>query len=201
MMVLLDTSQDLDQCSKELGLDVEQLLTPLTRYRLQRPRSKFAIDNGAFSQFNERAFLSLLAREYHRRDQCIFVCAPDVVGSFDKTLQLFHEWKERLKDWPRAFVLQDGLQISLVPWDEIAAVFVGGSNKFKGSFLTWECLKVARSLGKWIHIGRVNNPNRYSYFYGLADSCDGTGLSRYTHMRQAISRRHNQRGLFGEISH
>ena len=170
MLALLDTSQNLDQCAAEIGCDVEQLLTPLTRYRLRRPHARFAIDNGAYSEFNERAFMSLLAREYERREQCLFVCAPDVVGSFDKTLALFNEWKERLNDWPRAFVLQDGLQISLVPWNDIAAVFVGGTNKFKGASVTWECLKAAKTMGKWVHIGRVNNPNRYNYFYGLADS-------------------------------
>lgn len=196
MMVLLDTSQDLDQCSVEIGCEVEQLLTPLTRYRLRRPNAKFAIDNGAFSGFNERAFNSLLKREYERRSQCLFVCAPDVVGSFDKTLTLFHEWKDKLKDWPIAFVLQDGLQISQVPWDDIAAVFVGGTNKFKGSVVVWECLKAAKTLSKWVHIGRVNNPNRYNYFHGVADSCDGTGLSRYTHMRQAIAKRHHQGRFF-----
>lgn len=198
MIVLLDTSpsQGIKNCGAELNCDVGQLLTPLTRYLLQHPELPWAVDNGAFSGFNEKAFESLLRREFHHRHHCKFVCAPDVVADFGKTLELFYEWKDRLKDWPIAFVLQDGLQISHIPWKDIAAVFVGGTNKFKGSFVLWECLKAAKSMGKWVHIGRVNNPNRFNYFYDIADSCDGTGISRYTHMRQAIAKRHNQQALF-----
>jgi hypothetical protein len=198
MIFLLDTSpkQGIKNCGDELKVGVGQLLTPLTRYRLQHPELPWAIDNGAFSGFNEKAFTALLKREHHHRGNCKFVCAPDVVADHGKTIALFNEWKDKLKDWPIAFVLQDGLKISEVPWNEISAVFVGGSNRFKGSFVLWECLKAAKAMGKWVHIGRVNNGNRYNYFQDIADSCDGTGVSRYTHMRQGISNRHNQERLF-----
>ena len=198
MIFLLDTSpkQGIKNCGEELGVGVGQLLTPLTRYRLQHPDLPWAIDNGAFSGFNEKAFTALLKREHHHRGNCKFVCAPDVVADHGKTIALFNEWKDKLKDWPIAFVLQDGLKISEVPWNEISAVFVGGSNRFKGSFVLWECLKAAKAMGKWVHIGRVNNGNRYNYFQDIADSCDGTGVSRYTHMRQGISNRNNQERLF-----
>ena len=33
-------------------------------------------------------------------------------------------------------------------------------------------------------------------FENIADSCDGTGISRYTHMRNAIAKRKNQNTLF-----
>jgi hypothetical protein len=198
VIVLLDTPPKLGVtgCQPELGTEVGQLLTPLTRYRLQNAALPWAIDNGAYAGFREKEFLALLKREEHHKHNCLFVCAPDVVADFDATLTLFNEWKNRLDGWNLAFVLQDGLQISRVPWNDIAAVFVGGSNKFKGSFVLLECLKIARWMDKWIHIGRVNTPNRYKFFEGIADSCDGTGLSRYTHMREAIAKRHNQRGLF-----
>lgn len=38
-----------------------------------------------------------------------------------------------------------------------------------------------------VHIGRVNTPGRFERFEKLgADSIDGTGLARYSHMRAAI---------------
>ena len=78
MIVLLDTSTDLDEAARELSLPVGQLLTPLTRFRNRRP-DLFAIDNGAFSGFRARAFRSLLKREEANRAGCLFVAAPDVV--------------------------------------------------------------------------------------------------------------------------
>lgn len=187
MLVLLDTSQKLDDCAAELGCEVEQLLTPLTRYKLQRPDSRFAIDNGAFSSFDVKAFNALLAREFDRRHNCIFVCAPDVVGSARRTLEVFHRWKTKLIDWPVALVAQDGQQDLEIPWDEIKAIFIGGTTEFKLSKHTEQIVKAAKALDKWVHVGRVNTPGRFEYFEKMgADSIDGTGLSRYSGMRDAI---------------
>ena len=66
MIVLLDTNHDLDEAAKELGCRVEQLLTPLTRFKAKKPDAPFAIDNGAFAGFNRSSFESLLKREAHR---------------------------------------------------------------------------------------------------------------------------------------
>jgi len=187
VLVLLDTSQKLDDCAAELGCEVEQLLTPLTRYKLQRPDSRFAIDNGAFSSFDVKAFNALLAREFDRRHNCIFVCAPDVVGSARRTLEVFHRWKTKLIDWPVALVAQDGQQDLEIPWDEIKAIFIGGTTEFKLSKHTEQIVKAAKALDKWVHVGRVNTPGRFEYFEKMgADSIDGTGLSRYSGMRDAI---------------
>ena len=192
VLVLLDTSQKLDDCAAELGCDVEQLLTPLTRYRLQRPESRFAIDNGAFSSFDSKAFDAMLKREFERRANCIFVCAPDVVGSARRTLEVFSRWKDRLKDWPIALVAQDGQQDMDIPWDEIKAVFIGGSTEFKLSIHATQIVRAAKMLDKWVHVGRVNTPGRFEYFEKMgADSIDGTGLSRYSWMREKIY--HDQR--------
>jgi len=193
VLVLLDTSHDLTVAAGELGCEVEQLLTPLTRYRLRRPDSRFAIDNGAFSGFDEKAFMALLKREHERRHNCIFVCAPDVVGSAEKTLQLFNEWKDRLSEWPLALVIQDGQQYLPIPWDEIKAIFIGGSTQFKVSQDVEKIILQAKQRGKWVHVGRVNTPHRFKYFERIgADSIDGTGLSRYSWMREMIARRFHQ---------
>lgn len=199
MIVLLDTSpsQGIINCGEELQCDVGQLLTPLTRYKLQEPDLPWAIDNGAFSYFDEKAFMALLAREFHHRQNCKFVCAPDVVGSGRRTLECFNAWADRLSDWPIALVLQDGQEDLDIPWGRIAAVFLGGTNKFKLSDAAMQCLKAAKILNKWVHVGRINDPARFAHFEGIADSCDGTGISRYSHMRDAISKRKNQLELIG----
>lgn len=199
MIVLLDTSEDLAVCATELGYDVGQLLTPLTRFRLQHPELQFAIDNGSFAHFEEKSFLSLLEREEHHKANCLFVTAPDVVGSARRTLEVFAHWKGRLASWPLALACQDGQEDLPLPWDDIAAVFIGGSTNWKLSNHAAHCIKAAKALGKWAHVGRVNDPARFEYFEKLgADSIDGSGIARYSHMREAISKRDNQGELFSE---
>lgn len=188
MLALLDTSEKLEVCAQELGCEVEQLLTPLTRFKLQRPGSRFAIDNGAYAEFSADAFLSLLEREQERRAQCLFVCAPDVVASARRTLEVFERWAPRLGGWPVALVIQDGQQDLPIPWDSLAAVFIGGSTEYKLSRHVVQVVQAAKALGKWVHAGRVNTPGRFEYFEKMgADSIDGSGLARFSHMREAIA--------------
>lgn len=195
MIALLDNGQDLDQCADEIGCKVGQLLTPLTRYRLRT--GFFAIDNGGYSKVDIPAFLALLKREHLRREECLFVAAPDVVGSARRTLEVFDRWRPRLDGWKLALVCQDGQEHLPIPWDDIAAVFIGGSTAWKCSPHAEHIVKAAKALEKWVHIGRVNDPTRFKHFEKMgADSCDGTGIARYTHMRQAIASRHNQKDIF-----
>lgn len=192
MIVMLDTSQDFAECQRELGgIPVEQLFTPLTRYRAQRPEERFCIDNGAFSRFEAKAFRSLLKREEPRRDLCRFVAVPDVVGSARRTLEVFCHWKSELAGWPLALVMQNGQESLDIPWDDISAIFVGGDTEWKEGPHARACVKAAIAIGKWVHVGRVNTPARYDYFREMgAHSCDGTGLARYSHMREAIASAH-----------
>jgi len=193
MIVLLDTSHDLDECAAELNCEVGQLLTPLSRFRLRNPELPWAIDNGAYADLKIKAFLSLLERERHHQDRCLFVAAPDVVGSARRTLEVFDIWKPRLKGWSLALVCQDGLEDLPIPWNDIAAVFIGGSTKWKCSQHAAQIIKAAKALEKWVHVGRVNHQERFDHFRDLgADSIDGTGLSKYSHMRKAIANRAQQ---------
>lgn len=198
---MLDTSHDLDGCSKELGCPVEQLLTPLTRYLPQKPDQPFCIDNGAFSGFNRKSFESLLEREIERQHLCRFVALPDVVGSARRTLEAFAHWKFKLAGWPKALVAQDGLELLDIPWDSIDAIFVGGSTDWKLSKHAADVIRTAKICDKWVHVGRVNTPGRLEHFEELgADSIDGTGLSRYTWMRERIYRAAHSPNLFTEVA-
>lgn len=189
-MFLLDTNQDYEHCAAELAVTSEavgQLLTPLTQFS-DRSRPHFAIDNGAFANFDRDAFLALLGRQESEKHRCLFVAVPDVVGSARRTLELFEWWAPALAHWPLAFVLQDGQQDARIPWADIAAVFVGGTDGFKTSPASEQCIKAAKALGKWVHVGRVNTPDRVLWAERVgADSVDGSGISRYSHMRKQIA--------------
>lgn len=192
MIAMLDNPEDLDKASQEIGCPVEQIITPLGRNKAKDPNAHFCIDNGAFSGFNETAFISLLNREQPRRDLCRFVAVPDVVGSARRTLEIFKFWDRRIHTYHKlALVCQDGQEDLPIPWDRIDAVFIGGSTEWKMGKHAIHCIKAAQALGKWVHVGRVNTPGRFEYFESLGvDSIDGMGLSRYTHMRESIHRSH-----------
>ncbi len=187
MIAMLDTSEDLTVCEAEIGCPVEQLLTPLTRFKRQNETAHFAIDNGAFTRFDETAFLSLLEREKQARKLCRFVCCPDVVAEACRTIELFNEWQYKLEGWPLAFVAQDGIENQFIPWDGIKAVFIGGSTDWKMGSHAAAVIKTGKILHKWVHVGRVNTPGRFEHFESLgADSIDGSGLGRFSWMRERI---------------
>lgn len=196
MIALLDNGQDLDVCAGEIGGYVGQLLTPLTRYLLRDPSRPWAIDNGAFSGLDIAAFLALLEREEHHRDRCLFVTVPDIVGSARRTLELYDYWRPRLCTWRLAFACQDGQENLPIPWAEIDAVFIGGSTNWKGSDHAAQIVRAARAMGKWVHVGRVNDGVRWAHFEKLgANSADGTGIARFSHMRRGIAARDQQGDL------
>lgn len=193
MLPLLDNGQDLDLCAEEIGGPVGQLLTPLTRYRLRNPDMPWAIDNGGFKNLDADGLLSLMKREDHHREKCLFVSCPDIVGSAQRTIEVFRVWRPKLDGWKVAFVCQDGQEYLPIPWDEIDAIFIGGSTNWKLSIHVEQIVKTALLFGKHVHVGRVNDPNRYLHFERLGvHTCDGSGLARYTHMRIAVSNRNNR---------
>jgi hypothetical protein len=197
VIALLDNGQDLETCASEIGCPVGQLLTPLTRYKLRDPDAPWAIDNGAFAQFNAAEFTTLLAREAHHKAKCLFVTVPDVVGSARRTLEVFEHWAPLLPGWTLALACQDGQEDLPIPWSRIGAVFIGGSTNWKCSEHVVQIIRAARALGKHTHVGRLNDPSRWKHFEALGvDTCDGTGIARYTHMREAIRNRNIQQEIF-----
>lgn len=202
MIAMLDTSEDLDVCEQEIGCPVEQLLTPLTRFTRQAPEMPFAIDNGCFKRFLEAEFLSLLEREKPTRHLCRFVTCPDIVASARRTLEVFERWMSRreLHGWPLALVAQDGLEDLEIPWDSIKAVFIGGSTDWKMGKHAADVIRAALMLGKWVHVGRVNTPERWEHFEELGvSSVDGSGIARYSWMRIRIRDRAKHPTLFDDI--
>lgn len=185
MIFMADTPQSFEQVTQEIGCPVEQLLTPLTR-RAYRG-GMWACDNGAYSAFQGRAFESLLARQKAHIEACRWVAMPDVVGSARRTLECFARWADKLHGWPKALVAQDGQEDLGIPWDEIECIFIGGTTEWKGSDHAMQIAKAARVIGKWVHVGRINTALRMKRWEDVADSFDGTGLSRYSHMRMKLT--------------
>jgi hypothetical protein len=143
---------------------------------------RWAADNGAFSKFDEPAFLAMLNRCRWARERCLFVVAPDVVADHAATFALFQTWGPRLMEmgWPVAFVAQDGCDGESVPWEGLAAVFIGGSTAYKLSAAAAHVVVMAHALGKWVHMGRVNTARRLHYAAVIGcDSVDGSGWSKW----------------------
>jgi hypothetical protein len=175
MKILLDKSPAIIQQQRErFGDVIWQLRTPLTRYKLAG--CPYGLDNGAFTRFDEATWLRLVAEA--REVKPLFVCLPDIVGSARRTLELFDAFKPATLGVPRALVLQDGIGDFAIPWTHLDAVFIGGSDKFKTSEEAFSAARAAKILGKWVHVGRINGAKRVEQWRGVADSCDGSGMSR-----------------------
>jgi len=143
-------------------------------------RIRWAMDNDAFNNFNAERFMGALEYLMPQKDRCIFVVSPDVVGNHAETLSLWHEWYPVISSmgFPVAFVGQDGLVIDEVPWNQMDAFFVGGTDQFK-DFESAEAIRIAQGHGLWVHIGRVNDSQsrlRYCLSIG-ADSIDGSAYA------------------------
>lgn len=178
-----------------------QLLTPLTRYA--NAGGLFAIDNGAFGGLNVNSFRSLIERESRNYGNCLFVVCPDIVGNARRTLELFERRRLWIRGWPVALVAQDGQEDLPVPWDELDCLFIGGDDPWKESRASRDLVRTAKALGKHVHVGRVNTWPRYKLFADLgADTCDGSGVARYSHMLRDIERklddRQKERSLFDD---
>lgn len=188
MKFLIDTSSKniARRLASHESLIAGQLLTPLTRYK--NFGGEFAIDSGAFSGFPKEDFLKLLAREEPNRERCLFVTVPDVVGAGRRTLEIWRHRNSIVKHWPLALVAQDGMEDLDIPWGDMKAIFIGGCDPWKDSKASLDIVKTAKTLGKHVHVGRVNTIKRFKLFsLAGADTCDGSGVAMYDHMLENIS--------------
>jgi len=194
-MILFADSKSLDEVEQDLGESVGQLLTPLTCRKNFRPTGIFGIDNGCFSKFEKKTYFHLLKRELPNKDYCKFVCLPDVVGSARRTLELFDYYKhdELINKYPKALVIQNGQEDLSIDWYAIDAIFIGGDTKFKMSESCKQIIQCAQRLDKYVHVGRVNEADRWQYFADLnCDSFDGTGISQFSAQRFKLAIHKNQ---------
>lgn len=148
-----------------------------------------AADNNCLQGFNVDKYLAMCdaLQGAHRLR---FVAAPDavsrtssgIVGDWNGTLWLFRHYAPALRrrGLPTAIVLQDGATVDTVPWDEIDALFVGGSDAWKLSGLAALLMRVGKAREKWIHVGRVNSFERATKVDTYhVDSIDGGQFSMF----------------------
>ena len=184
MKIMLDCSPSkIEEYSKRYNYNFGQLRTPLTAYALSG--KVYGLDNGCFSKFNKKTWRRLVA-EAKESEYPKFVCAPDIVGDARRTLELFNQFYDEISPLPVCLVLQDGIGDFSIDWNRVDAVFVGGSDAFKVSNEAINACKVAKMLDKWVHVGRVNTAQRVSNWIGLADSIDGSGISKYDYMLESV---------------
>lgn len=146
--------------------------------RFTQPRSKnslaelagcgmwWAADNDALAGLDVDAYLTMLdGIAAGPRERLLFVTAPDAAEmtptgprvSWEGTLWLWRSWRRALtaRGLPLAIVLQDGARADTVPWGELNAVFLGGSDAFKDGPVAAGLLVEAGRRGLWRHVGRV----------------------------------------------
>lgn len=167
----------------------------------------WAADNDALQGLDVDAYLTMLDRiAAGDTSRLLFVTAPDACEmtpngptvSWEGTLWLWRSWRRALvaRGVPLAIVLQDGATVVTVPWDECAAVFLGGSDGFKDGAEAAQLLTEARQRGKWVHVGRINTQRRERLLWPLCDSFDGTQYSRWpdAHIPACLARLSTRQG-------
>ena len=187
MRIYLDNSpHKIAVKSHKYNYDFGQFRTPLTKYAIAEGTG-WVLDNGAFSGFDRESFIRMQTVALDD-DDCEWIVIPDKVGDHDETLRLFDEWMKEF-DIPAhkaAFVAQNGCSHSLVPWEDIGCLFIGGTNEFKDSVGALNLAIEATNRGKWVHVGRVNSSVRLLHWFHLCDSIDGSGISKYSHMLERM---------------
>lgn len=157
------------------------ILNPASGNRVPE-QGLFAVDNAVYGGKypGDEAYLAWLERFAPHADRCLFVTAPDVVGDALATETRSRPMLARIRELglPSALVAQDWMELSTWdPWDEIDALFIGGTTGWKLSQAAQNLACVASSLAKHVHVGRVNSELR-NRRVAWADSVDGTYLQR-----------------------
>ena len=143
--------------------------------------SIFAADNGCFAQgesYSDDKFLKWL--DTLDRKACLFATAPDVVADAVGTRKRAYPMLPKIRKlgFKAAFVVQDGETADQILWDELDAIFVGGSTDWKLSQAAGDIVAEAKRQGKWVHMGRVNSFKRMRLAAAIGcDSVDGTYLA------------------------
>lgn len=143
----------------------------------------WAADNGRFNNpegYTDEKYLDFLARHRWAADRCIFATAPDVVGDAAATLAMSQPMFARIREagYKVAYVAQDGILKTTIPWDEFDAIFIGGTTDWKLSEEARVVVMWAKAKGKWTHMGRVNSFRRIRLAHNFGcDSVDGTYIA------------------------
>jgi hypothetical protein len=158
---------------------------------------QWALDNYCYMDYNPTEIRKALLK-YENVPNNLFAVVPDVVGNAVSTTELWHEWIGEFSAYTPAYVIQDGIEAVDIPFGQMGALFIGGSNAFKGSDICRSLVKEALHRKLHVHAGRVNTLRRIRYFSALGcHTSDGTAYSRFadTYIRQHQPYRETQQWL------
>jgi len=156
------------------------MLTPLSQRSCPSPEWKWAADNACFAnKWSAARWLSWIDG-HDDPASAAFATVPDIVADHAGTLVRWKQWAGAVHDrgFKAAFVLQNGASTSTVPFDELDAVFIGGTTEWKLSDDARRIVDTAKHLNKWVHMGRVNSLRRLRIAADWGcDSVDGTFIA------------------------
>ena len=139
-------------------------------------------DNGCFSDkyVGDEGYLRWLRTAQKDASRCIFATAPDVLCDAETTLKRSMPMFPRIREigFPVALVAQNGLENISIPWDDFDVLFLGGDTRWKLGAAAAGITQTAISMGKHVHMGRVNGLRRLRYAKSIGcRSVDGTFLA------------------------
>lgn len=149
----------------------------------------WAADNDCFQRLDVEAYWSMITRiSKVDRSRFLWAVCPDVVANAQETVNRWIEWFPQIDylGLPAAFVGQDGIEVipDQIPWHDMAALFIGGSDEWKLSHAAESLGREAKQRGKWLHVGRVNSRKRIRHCLAMgADSIDGKSYSAWPDRR------------------
>lgn len=150
--------------------------------RTGEPGKRYPGDSGYLAWLTR--LLDLEAADPCDPDQSgrLFAVCPDVLADAAATAR--RAATSRMLGWirylgyPAAYVAQDGAVPISLPWDDLDAVFIGGSTGWKLGPDARRIMTAGRERGAWVHMGRVNSLRRLTYAAACkVDSVDGTFLT------------------------
>lgn len=166
-------------------------------YKTPRANIPFALDNDAYSDwkagrdFNYLAWIKFLDKIRATGMTPLWMAVPDVVADRSRTLKAWIRYKPVAEcyNWPLAFVVQDGMKPTDVPYSA-AIVFVGGTTSWK-----WRTVPMWAKEFPRVHVGRCGTSRwKLDRLEELGvESCDGSGFFR------ATSNGREARQLFGWV--
>ncbi len=156
------------------------MLTPMIGNRPDLSQYTWAADTGCFAQpkkHDDDKYIAWLEQRREFSGGCVFATAPDVVGDAVATLDRSLPMLPRIRKagFKASLVAQNGIESTVIPWDDFDALFIGGDTQWKLSESTYELVTEAKARGKWTHMGRVNSFKRLKAAACAGyDSADGT---------------------------
>lgn len=175
------------------------IATPHNSVGIHHLTVDWCADNQMFTKkYNHDKFFRWLRQIVIYRSKCKFVCAPDVVGDAAQTLRQWPHMSGAIRalGFPVALAAQDGLENLELP-NDFDALFVGGSTAWKLSDASISIIRKAQALGKWVHVGRVNDAERIGQCNRLGiDSVDGTAPIKHPKREQTNINHWRKQGVF-----